>query len=82
MSKVTDTRLRRSIRQFVVYDPTKRANLHEHLLTYYKDELVSNDVYKYVDAARDKIIKSADIPAWVRGFKKAREQIFLAVRRA
>ena len=82
MSLVSDARLRRSIRQFVVYDPEKRADLHEHLLRYYKDELVNNDVYRFVDPARDRLIKNADVPAWVRGFKRAREQIFLAVKRA
>ena len=82
MSLITDSRLRRSIRQFVVYDPAGRADLHEHLLKYYKDELINNDVCKYVDAERDRFIKSADVPTWVRGFKKAREQIFLAVKRA
>lgn len=82
MSLITDSRLRRSIRQFVVYNPAERANLHEHLLKYYKDELINNDVCKYVDAERDRLVKSADVPAWVRGFKRAREQIFLAVKRA
>ena len=81
MSLIKDSRLRRSIRQFLVFDPQKRANFHEHLIKYYKDELVDKDVYKYVDPKDDQRIKSVYVPKWLRGFKNARGQLYLAVRR-